>query len=437
MRLQFASRSLLLLPLTLAAATYQPSDDDFPNPERGFYEQQSYNPERGQLRPLDPARLRHARDNGTSLLRMYWIFSEFRDRPLSPAMLDRVRADFAAARASGIKVIGRFAYNFGPTGAPDAPLDLVLTHLDQLGPVLRENADVLAFLEAGFIGTWGEWHDSTHGLLSHTREIVDKILEALPPDRMLALRYPRHKMALYGPEPLTPEEAFTAIPKARVGAHNDCFLASKDDWGTWTKNAAAEKAFYHQDNLFVPQGGETCNFKEDAQPFVGCENALRELAFQRFNTLNSGYHPEVLDSWTRGGCMGEIRRRLGYRFRLVDSSAQVVGRELRVSVTVRNDGFANLYNPRPVILVLRNRSTGRMQRVPVDSDPRRWMPSESATFSIAASLAPGEYDILLHLPDAAPSLRNRPEFAVRFANAGVWEPAAGMNRLAETATIGK
>ena len=135
--------------------------------------------------------------------------------------------------------------------------------------------------------------------------------------------------------------------------------------------------------------------------------------------------------------MPEIRRRLGYRFRLVDSAAQVEGRELRVSVTVRNDGFANLYNPRPVILVLRERSTGRIQRVPIATDARRWMPSESATFRVTATLAPGEYDILLHLPDAAPSLRDRPEFAVRLANPGVWEPATGMNRLAETAAIGK
>jgi hypothetical protein len=65
------------------------------------------------------------------------------------------------------------------------------------------------------------------------------------------------------------------------------------------------------------------------------------------------------------------------------------------------------------------------------------MPSELATFRITTTLAPGEYDILLHLPDTAPSLRDRPEYAIRFANPGVWEPATGLNRLAETATVGK
>jgi hypothetical protein len=273
--------------------------------------------------------------------------------------------------------------------------------------------------------------------MDHTREIVEKILAVLPPDRMLALRYPRLKTDLYGPAPLTTQEAFSPVPKARIGAHNDCFLASKTDWGTWSKNVVAEKAFYHQDNLFVPQGGETCNFKEDAQPFVGCENALQELEYQRFNSLNSRYHMDVLNSWTKGGCMSEIRRRLGYRFRLVDSSAQVAGRELRVTVTVRNEGFGSLYNPRPVVLVLRERATGRIEQVPAPTDPRRWMPSESTTFRVSATLAPGEYDILLHLPDGAPSLRDRPEFAVRFANSGVWESDSGMNRLVERAVIRK
>jgi len=428
---------IFLAAISATAATYPSTEEDFANPERGFYVQTSYNPERGQTRPLDPAFLRRARENGMSLLRMYWVLSEFRDQPLSPAMLDRVRADFAAARAAGVKIIGRFAYNFGPIGAPDAPLDRVLAHLDQLRPALRENSDVLAFLEAGFIGTWGEWHHSTNGLLDHKREIVAKILETLPPDRMLALRYPRLKTDLYGPEPLNAAEAFSAIPKARIGAHNDCFLASDTDWGTWSKNVAAEKAFYHQDNLFVPQGGETCNIQEDARPFVGCKNALRELAYQHFNTLNSGYLKDVLDGWISGGCMPEIRRRLGYRFRLVQSSAHTQGTQLHVEVSVHNDGFANLYNPRPLFLVCRNRATGKTERFPIGDDPRYWVPGEDSGFRISVKLPPGEYDLLLHLPDAAPSLRDRPDFAVRFANPDVWEPATGMNRLADMAVVRK
>jgi hypothetical protein len=413
----------------LAAVIYAPSADDFPNPERGFYIQTAYDPGSGLTQPLDPALLQRARENGMSLLRMYWVLSDFRDRPLSAALLAGVRSDFAAARTAGLKVIGRFAYNFGPIGAPDAPLETVLHHLDQLRPVLRENGDVLAFLEAGFIGTWGEWHDSTNNLLDHRRQVVEKILSILPSDRMLALRYPRIKMELYGRKSLTSKQAFTELPRARIGAHNDCFLASATDWGTWSKRRAAEEDFYHQDNLFVPQGGETCNAKADAQPYIGCPNALRELAFLRFSTLNIGYEKEVLDGWTAGGCMPEIRRRLGYRFRLLQSSVQTKGKQLHLTVTVVNEGFSNIYNQRPIFLVLRDRATRRMDRVPVASDPRRWMPGEPTTFRVLASLPDRPYDVLVDLPDAAESLHDRLEYSIRFANVGVWETTTGMNRL--------
>jgi hypothetical protein len=427
--------ALLILVSAAAAADYRATDDNFANPERGFYVQSVYNPEQASAKPVDAAMLRRAREHGISLLRRYWVLSEFRDAPLSPDMLERIRGDFRSARADGVKVIGRFAYNFGPQGAPDAPLARVLQHLDQLQPVLRENSDVLAFLEAGFVGTWGEWHHSTNNLLDHAREIVDKILNVLPADRMTAVRYPRLKTELFGEEPLTGDEGGAATAKARVGAHNDCFLASATDRGTWTQNMAAEKAFYHQDNLFVPQGGETCEPAAEAQPLIGCENALRELEYQHFSTLNSMYQKDVLDGWTKGGCMPEIQRRLGYRFRLLDSSATVEGNSVRVVVRIRNEGFANLYNPRPVILALRNRVSGFLQRVTVETDPRRWMPGEESVIRTEARAGPGEYDVLLYLPDAAGRLQDRPEYAVRFANDGVWEPDTGMNRLATVVKV--
>src|SRR5262249_38988621 len=114
-----------------------------------------------------------------------------------------------------------------------------------------------------------------------------------------------------------------------------------------------------------------------------------------FRSLNSQYHLEVLASWAKDRCMPEIRRRLGYRFRLIDSSAQAECSQLRVSVAVQNDGFADLYNSRSVFLILRHLATVATQLVRVSSDPR-WLPSESTTVHVTATLERGEYDILLH-----------------------------------------
>jgi hypothetical protein len=61
-----------------------------------------------------------------------------------------------------------------------------------------------------------------------------------------------------------------------------------------------------------------------------------------------------------------------------------------------------------------------------------WQPG-SITLSPAPvvpdTLRSGRYDLLLALPDPAPSLHDRPDYAIRFANQGVWDAACGCNSL--------
>ena len=113
--------------------------------------------------------------------------------------------------------------------------------------------------------------------------------------------------------------------------------------------------------------------------------------------------------------MAEIQRRMGYRFRLVDASLPTTVKrhfsaELRMSFTVANDGWANLYNPRPVDVILRNTATRQEVRLPVKNDPRLWMPGESTVVNVSAYALPagmtaGTYQrCFCKLPDAAPTL---------------------------------
>lgn len=430
-----------------APTTYTASTEDFASPERGFFVQRSYNPGRAGARGLNADELRTVRDRQMTLVRMLYSLAAFRESPIPAEYLAQIEADFGTARQAGVKLIPRFAYNSGPIGAADASLERMLAHIDQLTPVLRANSDVLAFLEAGFAGAWGEWHSSTNGLFTSgtgapptvnekTRALAEKLLAALPTDRMIALRCPRFKTDLFGAAPLSAQEAFSGTPRARTGGINDCFLASPNDSGTFTKSIVEEKAFYHQDNLYVPQGGETCSTGAGAQPFIGCANALKEMAYQRYSTLNIDYQRGVLNGWETGGCMADVRRRLGYRYRLIESRAPESvrpGGALQVTFQIVNDGFANLHNPRPLEIVLRHQQTGRIYRMATTEDPRRWLPGETRTVTalggIPADAAAGAYDVLLHLPDAAARLRDRPEFAVRLAATEVWEPATGMNSL--------
>lgn len=440
--MRYLGLALALLPVgavpaspapALRQVVYAADPSDFPNPERGFSKSQGSGAA--------------ARAAGLTLVHVYFRFDAFRDAPLPASFLDDVRRRFAEARASGVKLVPRFTYNFPrePFRAGldrDAPLARVRQHLDQLAPVLRENADVIAFMEAGFVGAWGEWHDSMDGLDAPEtkRAIVMHLLDILPRSRAIALRYEWDKRAIFARNaPLTAAEGFTGSPIARVGHHNDCFLASDTDWGTYRPTAkrstAAAKAYLAAENRFVPQGGETCNFAADAQSYVGCANALKELARQHWSQLNADYHPAVLDLWKRQGCYAEISKRLGYRLRLLRSAYPATVRRgalLTARITLANDGFAAPYNPRGLELVLRN-GAGDDVRLRLPQDPRRWLPGSPISLEIALRLPKtiksGTYEAYLALPDPEPSLRARPEYAIRLANLGTWNPRTGENAL--------
>lgn len=443
-------------PTRMIAMSYaaQPLDSGFPNPERGFYDQDGPLWLGTQRSPQSVATLRALRNQGISMLRWYLLIDEFRASPIDADTLAYIQGQFANAREAGMKVIPRFAYNF-PTGGtypyqdPDAPRDRVLAHIAQLEPLLREYADVIAFMEIGFVGAWGEWHSSTNNLVNfpegindNSRAIVARLLQALPPERMIAMRYTPYKQALYGDQPLTEAQAFSGTAQARMGAHNDCFLASNTDWGTYPEDPTAREAlktYLNLDNRFLPQGGETCNAAQDAQPYIGCANALTELSRMRFSTLNIGYEENVLNGWRAGGCFNQIADRLGYRFRLTGaalSETTAAGGAFDIALTLVNDGFASPYNPRGLEIILRSTANGALYRLSLQAqyDPRRWLP-ENGTISISVqaglpgAMPAGRYEVLLNLPDPQPALYARPEYAIRLANAGMWEAATGFNRL--------
>jgi Domain of unknown function (DUF4832)/Domain of unknown function (DUF4874) len=443
--------------------TYAASDENFPNPERGFYRQSSPLWLGTARSALSAARLRPYREEGIALIRAYYVIDEFREAPLSSDALAAIGADFQAVRQAGLKVIPRFTYNFPTSGsyheAIDAPLARVVEHISQLTAVLHAYSDVIAFVEAGFIGAWGEWHSSSnaflnpdHSLAAGAATIVERLLMALPETRMVALRYPYHKQQMFGLEPLSPDQAFTAMPQARVGAHNDCFASNATNGGTYAAPPAYSqaisdlKAYLRADNRFVPQGGETCGTDVEAdvfdQPYVHCASALVDFALLRWSTIHIAYKPEVIDLWRSEGCFDEIQKRLGYRFRLVDGDlpAEIArGAPFRIRIAIANDGWAAPYNPRLVELILRHSASGQVQRFPLGADPRLWGAGETqnldVTLTLPAAFDSGEYEILLNLPDPESGLYRRSDYSIRLANVGVWEMATGFNMLGRVTVL--
>ncbi|MCX7740342.1 MAG: DUF4832 domain-containing protein [Meiothermus sp.] len=424
----------VLPPMSGRTIVYQGSDEDFLNPERGFHVA-------FQLQEYNDYRL--VRSGGwfglpASVVFAYVSLYEYRNSDIPQGYLEHLRNRLENARQGGVKLILRHYYAFpGKTGLEDAPLHWMLRHIGQLRPIWHEYQDIIWAVQAGFIGLWGEWHTSSHGLDRPESEdqLVQALLRALPQSIPLQLRYMEDIIRLF-PEPLSPAQAFSGSDQARVGHHNDCFLAGENDAGTYTWNMwDVQKAYLERITRFVPVAGETCEVNFNL-PRQGCSVALAELRRFNWQVLSGTWYQGVLDRWKREGCYPEIARRLGYRFRLVRAVIPEQlsrGGSLKMGLEIANDGFANPVRPRPVHILLRNRVTKQVYRFPLRADPRTWEPGKTQALVLEAGLPgempTGEYEVLLHLPDPAQNLQNRPEYAIRLANTGVWEPSTGYNNL--------
>jgi hypothetical protein len=162
----------------------------------------------------------------------------------------------------------------------------------------------------------------------------------------------------------------------------------------------------------------------------------------RWDMLNLGYHPTVLDGWKQEGCFREVQTRLGYRFVLLRSAIQDSvrpGGSLQVSLSLANEGWGKAFNPRSLELVLREERTQARYTLTLTNDPRRWSPGDSVYLRISggipASMPPGRYRTFLNLPDPMPRLKMRPEYSIRLANAGLWEDSTGLNALRHSVVV--
>jgi hypothetical protein len=199
-------------------------------------------------------------------------------------------------------------------------------------------------------------------------------------------------------------------------------------------------------SALTPFGGETCNPADDAGPVSrgDCGDIRREGARYHLTYLNADYYRRLFhDRWIAQGCMGEVRNRMGYRFALIEATfgGRVAQRDTwPIEIAIRNEGWARLHNPRPLVVLLQAAKGGKVWRVPVVSaEPRAWLPETetriSARLTLPQDMPAGTYAVALALPDADASLANDPRYAIRFANADDaagerrWDPALGAYRL--------
>lgn len=462
---------------------YDVDMEEFTNPERGFY--RPVGTRTSNFQALDVARLVKLRESnpaaggfsvGSSLIYRSYRFDTYKDRPLNDEILALLQKDMDTIRAAGMKTILRFSYSDHCCDPPfnDAPKEIILGHLDQLETLLRKNEDVIAVVQMGLIGPWGEQFYSDHfGDLEHgpvtkqhwldRNEVISALLRVVPQSRMIQVRAPYYKLRFLDGENAHPEyaealdseEAFSGSDKARIAHHNDCILANYDDYWTYhsfhtwppTVDTLNLKEYIARESKYLVFGGETCpggpNGEDVFSPYNDClsEGGNAENYLRRFHTsfLNTSWSGAVNGDWNNK-CIEEIKRNLGYRFVLKKAIVPTrisKNKSTEIHLEVANKGYASTYNYRFAELVLRNKNSQKVYRKKIDCDTRYWFADEVQILDLEYTwpehMEKGEYELFLNLPDASPSLYHRPEYAIRLASRylgqSIYDEATGWNLI--------
>lgn len=436
--------------------TLEADNSAFPNPEQGYIQGKQVGLNNsGGLTAFDFAALANGTASGLGGNHQHRVIKAYvkipRDAPISAAQMSHLDALAAHCRLVGVKLVVRFYYAWtGEADATEARIDQQLT--EQIGPWLTANKDIVIVHQAGFIGEYGEWHDSFNNLLGITTKnrILGKILAATPIGIRVAVRHLQDITDYLGSTTLP---TFAEILAGRLMVYDDAYVANWHDAGTYYWQGGTT-VVASQRNYMAGYSAGAGLITEMAPDIAwdGTPDPWGRRSGPGFLTENARMHLLMIASdagpsdigptqWGAMGIQNEMDTKVGARLRgtkafLPGAIARGASQAALCQFDLVNEGWSNMLNSRPVFGFLQQGST--VYDFPINIDSRLWTPgnTHSAPFGVTlpANAPAGTYSVGLWLPDIATGLRGNSRFSFRMANTG-WDATTGRNNLAAVEVI--
>ena len=370
------------------------------NPWRGLYAIYPF------LITNEPNTLPPVRTEHTLCLVEINLFS-FRNGAISDAGLQEIERIFAYYQAAGQEMIVRFVYDLDGEGLTREPEELrtILSHIRQLGSVLRRFSHSIYTLQGLLVGSWGEMHGSRH-LDARSMTVLAKALdEAAGGDILLSVRCPNQWRQIFKTfdSPIQ-TRIFDGSLRSRVGLFNDAILASESDFGTYgelsraqapnygtKRNREEELAFQNNLCLGVPNGGELVQGDGD----FSIPETYRTFRLMMLSYLNEDFDMAALDrlraarNISRDRCFrgasayDYLTAHLGYRYRVCKTQYKQADKEsITLKIQVENTGFAPCYFPMEASVTLRYPREDHAVSFPIPCDFRRLRPGETQWLTV-------------------------------------------------------
>jgi len=416
----------------------------------------------------------------TKLTQVYFYLTPWLGKSIPDYAFNNMQSVLDQLRNEGYKIVLIFAYRYDETCAYETYGD-IKRHLSQLKPFLQKNESMIFAVQAGFLGLWGEWHDS--GLdqsVYHRKVVIRDILDAIPPSRKMQVRETNYKTDASGFIRRTPNASIDYYPLNkeeynRIGFQNAYFVLEQGPYARFDYRWPDPDYFMVQneglttvvDGEMPYNGNGRYDFNMLARGQQGGWHAIKRMQTHYYSSFSvvhnyslniAAWKKQMVypaffkqeqiefsgDYFTRsdGEVVGRsayeyIRDHLGYRFQLKDAGIPgniQKGETANFVFHLKNYGFAPLINKRPVYLVFIDENEKTFE-YKIEADPREWLPvlaDANATYEFKHSiptndLEPGIYKVGLWLPDEDASLRYNHEYAIRLANGDMeyWTGSTG------------
>ena len=423
--------------------SFTESTEEIINPERGFYKHLEYK-FNGSL----PSASSISYSSGSLVLALFYLTDFISSPHLSAEAVTRIGEIFAKVREAGKKAVVRFAYTWDEEETPHEPsATYLLNHISDVAGKLSDYEDVIYTVQAGFLGTWGEWYyvgddfafstsDGNFDRYANRTAVVDALLAAVPESRQVELRTPHYKSFYinqaytYGWTPISAWDGTDA--NSRLGFHNDGFRGSESDIGTF-KNSD-DRAMCYSQSAWTVSGGELAypsqkDFDEMVaadSPLVDIDATITEIGNQHFSYLHDSSSNKYITLWSgTPGNIDKLKKALGYRLVLntvnLGYTALTSGSTVTYSIAMSNTGSAPVINKRPFKLVLLHEGTptvlvanlGEIRSVAAGGSE-----TFSGSFELPQTVASSD-QLAIWLPDSADGLQGTPAYSIRLANSDV------------------
>jgi hypothetical protein len=390
---------------------------------------------------------------------------------LNPNVIPLLMKGLAHARQAGLKVILRFTYNWpcgstasgdtsGDTASTaascppgndnDAPIGAILEHLTALAPVIRANSDVIFGMQAGFIGQWGEWHNSTSGNDNKWYHdiFLDQLTRLLGSHVRLEVRRPYAVMDFADFRYHSTDDAH--LIATGLGMHDDQFGSDKNDGSTFLPEMSSDPG--------DPTPYTTCQMRHATDVLSGAYTMTGETAFgygfddpvpcddsipkpagygafaaaYHLSTLQLKFAPSVWSNWVNNGFYRTVLASVGPHISITSATFSAdSGASVDLELTLHNAGWAAIPHHRSLLVSLAQPGIPTVtQETGIDLSTLG--PGSDLHVDVGVptgSLRAGSYQVYLNSPDPSAKLSADPRYGLLLENDAVPNPSIGMNLI--------